>query len=286
MLRNDICYPYPVLRTFLSDYKDSFFYSDIRVETMRSGYRLVFDFSVNNDRISQLINDGVLSYGIYVCCPKTMLRKMYKIGSDTEYIELPAETVHYKVEYAAYIIAEQDIDHYIDDDLDDAFKGINFSISKGSIFGIGESGYFDAVFDKDIIRDAESVIQIKGSEREKYMRIDLNEDSIIVWMPMNQSTMYKNMPRSKERDELLHAVVTIPALVEAIGTIAATDKSEPDGEELAERPWFLTIERAIKNLSETLGENEQDLYESPLRTAQIIMKNNSETVLKIIEGGF
>ncbi len=285
MLRNDVSYPYPVLRSFISDYKKSFFHSDISVEMLPNGYRLNFDFAVNNERISKLFEDGYLSYGVYVCCPKTMLREMHYPSADEKYIDIPAETVHYRVEYAAYIIAIRDIDQYVDEDFEEGFEGIDFCIPKGAIFGIGDSGSFDATYKNDIIKDAASVIQIKGSETEKYMKVDLDKDTIVVWMPIKQSTMYKNMARTKDTQDLLHAVVTIPVLVEAIGVMAKTGDGVED-EELSERPWFLTIKKAIKDLSEMLGETEQNLYDYPLRTAQIIMKNNSETALRIIQGGF
>ncbi len=284
MLRNDVSYPYPVLRTFLSDYKETFFHSDISVEMMPTGYRLNFDFSVNNERITKLFEDGYLSYGVYVCCPKTMLREMRYPSNGENYIDLPAEDVHYRVEYAAYIVAVRDIDQYVDEDFEEGFEGIDFSIPKGSIFGIGDSGSFDATYKNDIIKDAASVIQIKGSETEKYMKVDLDKDTIVVWMPIKQSTMYKNMAKTKDNLDLLHAVVTIPVLVEAIGVMAKTGEGVED-EELSERPWFLTIKKAIKDIAETLGETEQTMYDYPLRTAQIIMKNNSETALRIIQGG-
>ena len=103
MLRNDVSYPYPVLRTFLSDYKESFFYSDITINTTKTGYRIFFDFSVNNDRINKLLNDGVLSYAIYIYCPRTFKREMFFLDPNAEYIDISAESVHYQVEYAIYI---------------------------------------------------------------------------------------------------------------------------------------------------------------------------------------
>ncbi len=285
MLRNDVCYPYPVLRTFLSDYKETFFFSDIKDETTQSGYRLILDFSVNNDRINKMIDDGLLSYAIYICCPRTFLREMYFLKPGTDSFDIPAETVHYQVEYASYIIAMQDIEHFSDEDLVEGFEDIDFKIPKGSVFGIGRAGTFSALFENDIIKDAGSIIQVKGNNNEKYMKIDLNGNTIIVWMPTDQSTMYKNMPKTKNTQNLLHAVVTIPALVEAIGKIEKISGSRrPEDEEVSERPWFVTIEKAIKDLSEKTGENIKQLYEYPSRTAEMILKNNSEIALRLIEG--
>ena len=284
MLRNDVSYPYPVLRTFLSDYKETFFSSNITVETTQNGFRFFLDFSVNNDRINTLLREGILSYALYISCPRTFLREMRFLDPDTQYIEIAAEDVHYQVEYAAYIIAVQDIEHYADEDLSSGYEEMDFYIPKGSVFGIGRSGQFSALFDNDIIKDAGSIIQIQGSDNEKYMKVDLKGKTIIVWMPTEQSTMYKNMPKSKDKQNLLHAVVTIPALVEAISMIARTkDSRSVDAMELSEQPWFQTIKRAIEDLSEMTGESELVLYEYPLRTAQMIMKNNSATAIKLIQ---
>lgn len=285
MLRNDVSYPYPVLRTFLSDYKESFFYSDITVETTDSGYQLSYDFSVNNDKKNKLFADGLLSYAMYICCPRTLMREVQYLASGKDCINIKAEDVHYQVEYASYIIAVQDINHFTDEDFGEGFENIDFTIPKGSIVGIGRSGQFTAMFNDDIIKDAGSIIKIKGSDNEKYMKIDLSGDTIVVWMPTEQSTIYKNMPKSKNSQTLLHSIVTIPALVEAIALIAKTRESRsPEDQECAERPWYLTIDRAIKELAKASGESEQLLYDYPLRTAQMIMKNNSAKALKLIEG--
>ncbi len=285
MLRNDVSYPYPVLRTFLKDYKDTFFFSNITISTLQTGFRLNIDFSVNNDEINYLLNEGILQYAIYLYCPRTFKRVMRYLDPSTKYIDISAEDVHYDVEFASYIIATKDIYHYSNEDLNEGYKGLDFNITRGSVFGIGRSGKFKALYEDDIIKDAGAIIRVQGSDKEKFMKVDLNRDTIIVWMPTNQSTIYKNMPKSKDKQDLLHAVVTIPALVEAINKIAQTKRApDSDNEGCSERPWYLTIERAIKDLSETTGASEDVLLEYPLRTSQMIMQNNSEKALKIIEG--
>jgi hypothetical protein len=90
----------------------------------------------------------------------------------------------------------------MDEDLDEGYEELDFLIPEGSVFGIGRTGQFPALFENDIIKDAGSIIQVKGSDNEKYMKIDLSGDTIIVWMPTEQSTIYKNMPKSKNKQSL------------------------------------------------------------------------------------
>ena len=142
------------------------------------------------------------------------------------------------------------------------------------------------MFEKDVINDASSIISVLGSDQEKFMKVDLHCEHINVILPTAQCSMYKRCGGKMQEYTILHSVVIIPALVEAISTmkkeIAAMENGEED-DSLVERPWFITLSQIIRKLADSMGEPEYILYDYPVRTAQIIMGNNSGAALKIIE---
>lgn len=279
MLRNDASYPYPVIRVSEGDFCTTVFKDIIKVDSTLDGYTLTADFEVNNASIHKMLDEGILKYAISITCKSTLLRDMKYIDLKNPVINIPAGDVHFQVNYVAYIIAAQDIPLYYNDDFADDYKGIDFSLKRGAILGIGTPRFFRALYERDQISDVSSIIAVSGSDTEKYMKIELDDSQIKVVLPQDQCAAYKNCHGRKDKYPLLHSVVIIPALMEAITAAGVAE----DGDDTSQRPWCITLQQQIKNLSVLLHESEESLYENPLRTAQIIMNNNSGVALKTIE---
>lgn len=275
-------YPYPVIKTYTDNFEKTVFVDSITRETNPKGYILKTDFSVNNDQITEMINNGLLQYAVYVVCKTTMLRKMFYITDENPNIEINANEVHYLVSYKAFVICKKDIPDYYNDDFVPEYKGIKFSLKQGDIVAVGEEQSFDAIFEKDIIKDAASIIQVQGSDNEKYMRIELGEHHIQVIIPSDECLTYKNIGNTKSKYPLLHAVLTIPALIEAISTMSIQLEKDPEGD-LTHLAWFMTLQHAISKIAEEHNKTEDFLYEHPSYTAQIIFNNNLKTVLQRID---
>ncbi len=278
MLRANVNYPYPVLRSEAVDFTKSVFNDDISLETTQKGYILRTNFSVSDKCIDEMINSGRLSFAVNIVCKSTMLRKMVFVDAEHPEIVIDSGDVHYAVSYGAYILAVEDIDDYYSDDFVEDYKNIHFKLKKGDIVGIGLEKRFDALFEKDIIHDASSIINVVSSDQEKYMTVDLDNSRIKVILPTDQCTVYKSMKGKKNKYPLLHATVTVPALIEAISAISINDDNE-----LSQRPWFITLQKAIADLSLISGESEDFLYDHPTRTVQMLMENNSNIALKLID---
>lgn len=279
MLRNEASYPYPVIRTITGDFRNTVFNDDITFETTKDGFRLHPHFSINNSDIKKLIDLGRLKYAISVTCKSTLFRKMYFIEKEDTVIEIPAGDVHFQVNYIAYIVACEDINEYYVPDFSEDYQNIMFNIKRGSIIGIGHMKTFRALYDKDLIKDASSIIEVLGSDSVKYMKVELEHPHIQVILPQKQCDAYKNCKGRKNKYPLLSAVVVVPALMEAID--AASKCS--DGDDVSMRPWCITLKEQITKISKQMHIDEEQLYESRLTTAQIILGNNSEFALKKIE---
>lgn len=269
MLRSDVCYPYPLLRTTAVDYRKSCFRDKISVEVSETGYRLVTEFSVDNDSITSMIQEKKLGYAVFITCKSTMLRKMIRVDPESPVIELPAGQVHYRVVYTPYIIAQEDIDPFSDPDFAEEYGSIAYRLEKGAIIGIGDEKYFDAIFENDIIQDAASILSVQGSDTEKHIRIEPDNSSLLVVLPSHLHQMYLDFQGKTNLYPILNSIITVPALMEVIPIIRDTD---PDSQ-LAHRPWFITIQQRIRSCALMENVDESSMYEFPARTAQIIMND-------------
>ena len=279
MLRVDVSYPYPVLRPTTVDFANTVFTDQIQVESTSTGYRLKTNFSVNNDNIKHMLEEKKLSYAVFVSCRSTLLREMKYVDDDHPIIDIDAKDIHYQVNYTAFMVALQDIDSYWDDDFSEGYRDNHYRLGRGSVFGIGSERQFRALYEKDIIRDAASIVSISGSDEEKYMKIILDSNQINVLLPTEQCTKYKGFKNEKTKHSLLHSMFVIPALIEAISVMQTTDPED----DLAHRPWFISLEQELARLSQKINEPLDTLYDFPTRTANILLENNSGIALKALE---
>lgn len=281
MLRTDVNYPYPVLRPEPVDYTGNRFVDDVTVEVVPYGYKISTNFSVNDRQLKEMLDDGTLQYAVYIECQTTMLRKLKYVKAN-DAVELPAGSVHFRVNYVPYIIAAGNVEHFECDDFSEEYQGIDFKLEKGVIVGIGTVRQFKAVYSEDVISDAASIVEVKSSDTEKFMKVDLNGSHITVLLPSNQCAIYKRFKAEKSKYPLFHEIVTIPAIMQALTEI---DKGleNGNGSEYSQNPWYVTLEKHLDQIAESTGKGKKELCEEPLYTAQLIMGNNSEKAFKEIE---
>lgn len=287
MRKNNISYPYPVLRAEPVDFKSGHFVIQYNLETTRAGYTLTVDFNVNDPYSQNLIKEGKIKYAVHVLCRDTLLRKMYKSDASKQVISIKAEDVHGAVFVRGYLIAESEITNYSNPDFAEGYKGFSFTLHQGDIIGIGERWRFDAVFEEEIITNAASIMRIEEDNSIKYMETDLENDHIIIKLPPEQVEIYRSLQFDKTKWDITHAAIVVPVLVEVIAVMNQERKAQDEYESgYCAYPWFRTISRNITEVAGKLKMQEDELYEHPCRTAQILMKNNSAKVLNLIsEGG-
>lgn len=275
MLSSNTCFPYPVLRPIIEDYKTTVFKDEHTIQAGNDCFHIRTNFSVNNTEISQMIRSGALSFALYIYCQTTMFRKLEYVSAITDY-RLAAGDVHHSVEVTPCIVALQDIPEFHIEDFDIDYDGIMFNIEQGDIIGIGNKHLFDANYADDIIKEGSPIIDIEASD-ENYLKLVFESPHIIARLPREQCTNYWNCNGSVEKYALLHSVITIPALTQAI-TIIARDDMHPTFSEYA---WFVTINLQLKKMARTDAEY-QNLLEHPVTTAEKIMANNSSASLLAI----
>lgn len=286
MRKNNISYPYPVLRAETVDFENSRFMSEYKLETSREGYTLTVDFSVKDSYSQSLIKEGKIKYAVHMICRETLFRKMYKSGDCKQTIFIKAGDVHGDVFVTGYLVADTEIANYSNPDFSEGYKGISFTLHQGDIVGIGDKIKFEAVFANEIITDAASIMQVAEDCNIKYMATDIDNDHIIIKLPSDQFKIYRKLKFDKAKWDIANAIIVIPALVEVLSVMNHDRKAKARNEsDFDSYPWFRTISRNISEVAGKLKVSEDEMYEHPCRTAQILMKNNSGKVFNLIDEG-
>lgn len=278
MLNPNNNFPYPVLRESAEDYNSTVFQGNLTVELEQDGYTIHPEFSVENNGLQKMLASGEIIYAVEVQCVSTWYRKMFFIQNNKA-VKLDSKDIHERVEVTPCIIAIKNIVDFTNDDFAEEYLGMNFNINPGDVIGIGVKKSFDALYQNDIIKNGTSIVSICGSNNQKEISCNFNGSVIEVKLPQNQYESYLECGYNRDKYKLLNAVLTIPVLVEAIGIIS-NDENNPDHNSgYSGYTWYKTI---VANLKRYAGNNDTKYYnllDKPFSSAEILLANNSASVL-------
>lgn len=282
MLNPNINYPYPIIRTYVGDYKTTVFTGDLKVNIDPKGYLVRPDFNINNLGIEDLISVGTLTYAVEVQSPATWYRRLFPI-KDNKSILLEPSCLHERVELTPCIVAAAEITGFTNSDFDDDYNGMSFDISAGDVIAIGEIKTFDALYKNDIIKSGSSIVNVNGSTDTKEIICDFSGNIIDITLPADQFEAYTNCGAMKTKYKTLNAILVIPALVEAITYIAA-DVNAPDRPSGFEsKAWYKTIVVNLKRAAENKENKYRQLLEKPFASAELLLGNNYIAALEFVD---
>lgn len=281
MLNPNINYPYPVIRAHQEDYRTTVFKGELAVHIQPDCYLVCPDFDVNNDSIIALIEAGKMTYAIEIQSPATWFRRLVPI-KDNKAIRLDPVFIHERVELTPCIIATMPIVAFVNSDFEEEYQGMSFDINAGDIIAIGESKSFDALYQDDIIKNGTSPITIVRSDIAKEISCDFSSSLIEITLPADQHDKYLECGYKSEKYKALNAILSIPALVEAIGIIA-NDVNYPDQPSTLEsKPWYKTIVVNLKRASENNEAKYRTLLSKPFVAAELLLGNNYSGALQYL----
>lgn len=281
MLNPNMNYPYPVIRVNEEDYRTTVFKGDLAVNLQPDGYLVRPAFEINNAGIADLIVAGKLTYAIEIQSPATWYRKLFPV-KENKPIRLESASIHERVELMPCIIATTQISGFTNEDFEEEYQGMAFDINAGDIIAIGEVRTFDALYQDDIIKNGTSPVTIARSETAKEISCDLSGSLIEITLPAEQHDRYLECGYKPEKYKALNAVLSIPALVEAIGVIAndVNYPNRPSG--LESKAWYKTIVVNLKRAAENKEDKYRALLETPFASAELLLGNNYAATLQYL----
>lgn len=281
MLNANMNYPYPVIRVSEEDYRSTVFAGKLVVNLQPDSYIVRPAFEINNEGISTLIEEGKLTYAVEIQSPATWYRKLFPVKENAP-IRIEPATVHERVELTPCIIATTQIPGFTNDDFEEEYQGMSFDINAGDVMAIGEIRTFDALYQDDIIKNGTSPVKIARSETAKEISCDFSGSLIEITLPADQHEKYLECGYKPEKYKALNAVLSIPALVEAIGIIA-NDVNYPDRPSTFEsNAWYKTIVVNLKRAAENKEDKYRQLLNNPFASAELLLGNNYAATLQYL----
>lgn len=281
MLNPNINYPYPVIRVREEDYRTTVFKGELIVNLQPDCYLVRPAFAINNVAITELIEAGKLTYAIEIQSPATWYRKLHPV-KDNNSFRLDPAFVHERVELTPCIIATTEIMAFTNDDFEEEYQGMSFDINAGDVIAIGETRSFDALFQDDIIKNGTSPVTISRSETAKEITCNFAGSLIEITLPPDHHDRYLECGYKPEKYKMLNAILSIPALVEAIGIIANDDKNPEHTSGFESNAWYKTIVVNLKRAAENNDSKYRALLEAPFASAELLLGNNYSAALQYL----
>lgn len=241
-------FPYPVLSRELDDYVDSDFVTDLNlIQNTSSKVNLEVQFSLNNETLAELIQEGKAVYAVHLEGVSSSYRKLHKLNpaESSITIELNADYVSRKLDVNTMIIANQEIKNYHNPKFNTDYYGDTFFIDtvyKGDILAFDTMVELNIKFSNKENPNAKSMIRIAAKDQQ-YMSVDSDGDVIQVYLPKKAHAAYINLSHASEtKQKLLLVTVVLPALSYVINQIK-------HGEIENDREWFLTLSDMLEKLN-------------------------------------
>ena len=268
-------YPYPLLESCFGqeDYVDSKFNILVEQKNNGSNIELTFRPVLDNCGIQELINNGDADFAVHIESTLTSYRRLFRVKGSGLTIKISANDVENNINICTFIIANKDLNNYSNEKFNEDYDGFTFNIEKGNILAIGDSYELDINKEKDDVGNIQSIfglIELKN-EKEKDIKIDVSMEKINIALPKKEFNSFKMLMRAPENRAILHSMILIPALMEAIDQMKDSVKN---GEfyNIQNKKWYRSLVKAAENIYIEIDE-ETILTLPSFETAQKLMSD-------------
>jgi hypothetical protein len=237
-------YSYPVLTSFSDDYVNSKFNINLNAILGKNHYNFIFDAELSNDEtIIKLIDSRQASFIVHIECSNSCFReRIISFDKHFEYV-IDANRVNGSIEVCSFIIAQEDIDEYMNPNFNKVYGGVSFDIEKYSIMAIGCSWKIPIVKEYDEIKQVSSIFSLVANFNIDSTSIlhDSNGHRIVIKIPKKQFDQVKNLSHLKTFHRFLHSTVILPVLM-----MVLEDLKHGDWEDYSNLRWFRGIMKALE----------------------------------------
>ncbi len=237
-------YPYPVLAEFSDDYKDRTFKTS--VDMVKDGYDLRLDFvsELTSDTIKSLILQEKASYVYHLECAQTGFRHVIITSNTEERYPLDKKLVRGKLQVCTFIVAREDLHRFACNEFHQDYEGMEFEIEAGCVIAVGSQVNFDIQKEIDDIANLPSIFSIiRNPDMDvKEMLVESESNKIIIKLPFNDFSTYKQLSRDANNYPILNALTVIPALTFVMSELKQRD---PDERSEIDYGWYRTVKNVL-----------------------------------------
>lgn len=282
---HDRLYSYPVLSRFSDDYKEGVF--ETIVSSRPEGFKIVFDTvsKLTNEGLKTLIREGCASYTYHFECAQTGFRKVFLTDKETNTFDIPRELVSGKLEICSFVVATRDIIRYTNLSFNDDYLGTTFDIEAGCIIAVGEQFNLYVSKENEDVAYTQSVFSIirNLNREEKRMIVETNDQKIIIYLPIDDYYIYKQLKRSQMTHDALNSLTIIPALIYALDELKHLDIEERMA--LSGLAWYRAVRKSLLNNFGCDVESDDFISQNTMELAQKLINDPITKAFELLRGG-
>ncbi|WP_414055777.1 hypothetical protein [Macrococcus equi] len=249
-------FPYPVLCSFTGDYINDQFDLDVEIVNEFNQLYLIGTFKLSSQGIQNLIEARKATYLVHIECGLTSYRNAVTSEDVTFRIPIERHLIKGKLEINGFVVAKEDIKAYSDNNLDEMYEGLAFDINKGNILAVTDR--IDAVIyeENEDYKDMTSIINIRKSDSDEYMKIDNESDKIIIILPKHAYELYSYYAKLAFKEVIITNVI-FPALIHVFAQVEQNKKEYEDNR------WYQVLKEILEQSGvniETIGDRGEPGY--------------------------
>jgi hypothetical protein len=243
-------FPHPVLNPVSDDFEVGSFKGKI-VGQREENELLVFliEFNLKNPKLKELIEEKKAKYNIHFECITTMQRLSHSEYLHTFEVSIPSNLLNKKVDVNFFILAEEEINDYTNEDAHKDFEGINFKIKKGDILAYSESQTIH--IEKKPMSNTHSIFKVTKDTDPgaPAIKISLNDHQIDIALPEVSYNRVANLKAyGEDCNKVLISMLYLPSLIDTLFNVQSIAKDEYLLADFENYDWYRTLEKKLETM--------------------------------------
>jgi len=222
--------------------------STIECEIVENYLKFTANFLLGNKSLLDLIASKRAVYGVHLECKSTMKRFFKKSKTSQFTFNIEPKLLNNQVDINFFIVAEEDISAYYNEDFHEDFDDITFNVLKGDQLAFAETVKMN--IEKEPVAKTNSIFElaVNPDPHAPLFAADF-EDKILVSVPQNTFNQINELRGyiGSQVDSLLVTMYYTPALVEGLYYIRDCIKDDTV-HLIEEKLWYRSIERRMEQL--------------------------------------
>ncbi len=278
-------FPYPVLADYLDDYVNVKFSVNVTLNHIGSKIKIDSKYELDDQQLNELIDQGKAEVINHYECPATAFRTVQVLTRGNNEYSISDAMINGKLQVCSFIIAKTEIANYSNVNFHSDYRGLKFTFDPGNIIAVGGETDFDVIKSRDELVNTESIFSIvknmDESSEEFIVEFD-GKDKIIVTVPFEVYSLYKNLSLKYRNRELLNSMVIVSTLTYILEEIGKVDM-ETRYEEFSDLRWYKSLKKILLESYGVDIESQQFSDLNKLEYAQKLLNSPLINAFKTLE---
>ena len=275
-------YTYPVIIEGGDFYLNSHFDTDAEKEMIGYDVKFILTADLKNPQLEKLLEEEKVVIVHHIECPQTCLRLAIKTKERRYERIIPDTDVNGVVQICSFLVANEDLQKYSNENFAPDYKGFRFDIEKGCVMAVGNQINFRINKVKDDLANKSSIFSIMPNldENAINMQVDLTDQKISILLPKETFSIYKNMEENMGVQTAMHQMLIVPALMYVFSELKA---SKGQLFMYENQRWFRNLKKSCEKIGTPIEEDSIDNIDI-VALSQLVLGNPIVGGMKAIAG--